>query len=539
MSDRVLPVLVALLSAMTFLLSCGGSDDVLATVGDTELTADDFRETFDGLSPEEQVRVLDPGGRMALMERIVYRVILEMECSENPPPGAGFWEELYSTAWLASEWISTTAYSFDPAMDDADSLLFSTGFILSIVLVTDSSDAVGIALNWNEMGPSEPSAAMALAPWSSGESSYTRLTGLLAHLPMDLTRLFEGYAGEGAVVRPVYGVWAVGELNITALDSVYDQDEHEGSLLLSRHMVNSTPIEINSASVASLAASVSPVAGTYRVTSPGNFGADGVLASWEEGSLTSGELVEILANVRQENFFEGIPSELSTFAAPGPRLEPGVDIWFYVSRIASAMAQAGLASREGSSVPEYVLSRARAEQHLRLAVLVPLQSPDSADVYAFYEERISDYTLPERRSVLLVYVDSGSIPELIDAGTFEDLSEYRTMFDETGEIIPTPLQPVEVFGELLGSAIFAAAPGVFSGPVLPLGGDLAAYFEVTQVADVETLLPDEIWPVLIDDFRRKRSSQDLDCYLMELWTLHAVEIDSSRVEGIDPWARTY
>jgi hypothetical protein len=539
MTDRALRTVLSLSICIAVLVSCGGGDEVLATVGDRSITEDEFRETFDRLTPEEQVRVLDPGGRMALLERIIHRTILEDVSTSSPAEDAAFWEDLYSTAWLATEWTSSVASDFDPVMDGEDSLLFSTRWSITVVLIEDSLDAADIAGEWADSGPAEPDAAMALAPWTSEGSSYVQLSGMMASMPQDFYRIFEDCAGEGVVVRPAFGAWAVGELETMQLDSAPLMDGREGSLLFGRHLASQTPVDISSSAVSSLVSAVSPGIGTYSVTLPDMADPEDVLATWEGGVLSTGEVMEIMGKVQRENFFEAVSPELTPFLPPEPRISPGVDVWFYVGRIARTKAQAGLAGDQGLTVPDHVVSAALAEAHLRQTVLVPLLDPDPDEVLGYYQEHIDDYVLPERRSVLLAYVDSTGIPLPEEVSSFDDLGEYRTMVDDEGEMMPTPLQPSDAFGELLGSAVFSAEPGVFTGPVVFPEGGLVAWFQVVEVAPPDTIPPEDIQEMIEVDFRRWRLPRDLEAYLMELWAGYSVEIDSSRVEGIDPWARTY
>jgi hypothetical protein len=539
MSFRVLAMLSFVAFALALLPSCGSGGDVLATVGDTEITVDDFRETFDRLSPEEQVRVLDPGGRMALVERIVYRTILEKECAASPPEGAGFWEDLYGTAWLASEWLSGEASGFDSGLDAGDSALFSTAFSLAVVLLDDSAYASRVAEQWNEAGPGEPDSGMALAPWSTDGSSFRVLSGLLAYLPRDLSLIFEGCEGQGAQVRPAYGMWAVGLLREIELDSMPDLDGREGSVLFGRYLSSQVPVAVSSAAVELLAGMVSVDDGTYGLEVPSGTDPGTVLATWPGGELTLGSLSEIMQQVRPPSFFEGIPEELKPFSPPEPALGPGVDMWFYVGRTARTIAQAGLAAEEGLVVPDHVLSAARVEHYLRQVVLQPLRSPGEEELLEFYDEMADSYTMPERRSVLLAYVDGTGEPFPAGVGSFEELGDYRTVLDSSGNMVPTPLQPTEAFGNVLGGAVFEAEPGRFTGPVISPDSSMAAYFVVLEVEGARPIPPQEIWDQLENDYRTVRAPAALEACLMELWALYSVEIDSSRVEGIDPWARTY
>ncbi len=523
---------------LAFCISCGGGNgDVLATVGSIDLTESDFRDTFDRLSPEEQVRVLEPGGRMDLMVKIVHRTLLEMACTDTSPPRSDRWIRLYSDAWLASEWLSTASISFQTEPDAIDSTLLSRYFNLSVVLVEDSADAQDVVRDWNLDSPSEPGCRMALAPWSSVESSFTDLSGLLLQLPMDLFLFFGEHAGEGAVAVPAYGVWAVGDFEITELDFTADVGESGMSVFFGRHLSESLRLEMNSLEIDRFVVGTSLTDGYYVFLAPDSPGS--VVASWDGGELDAQELYEILTSVQDHNFFEGIPEELAVFAAPTPRLSPELDLWFCVSRYARTMLQAQLSAEDGRSVPSSVISQALAENLLRTVILEPLSKPDSAEVLEFYSEHIDGYLLPEQRSVLMVYVDVDRVPELSGASSFDALGEYQTMLDSEGEMKPTPLQSREVYGDLLGDEIFSSELNAFNGPVIPPEGEFAAYFQVVLIEPANTLQPDEIWDVLKEAYRSSRVLEELDEYLLELWKEYNVEIDSNRVMGIDPWTVIY
>jgi hypothetical protein len=523
---------------LAFCISCGGGNgDVLATVGNVDLTENDFRDTFDNLSPEEQVRVLEPGGRMNLMNRIVHRTLLEMASEDASPSRSDTWVRLYSDAWLASEWLSAASTSFRNEPDAIDSMLLSRSFSLSIVLLEDSADAQEVVRQWNLDSPSEPGCRMVLAPWSSGESSFAHLGGLLLQLPVDLFFFFGEHDGEGAVAVPVYGVWAVGDFEITELDSTADIGDAGTSVFFGRYLSESLRLELNSLEIERFGAGTSLVDGSYVFLLPDSPGS--IVVSWDGGELDAQELYEILSSVQDHNFFEGVPTELASFAAPSPRLTPELDLWFCVSRYARTMLQAQLSAEDGRSVPSSVISQARAENLLRTVILEPLSRPDSAEVLEFYSEHIDGYLLPERRSVLMVYVDADRVPELSGASSFDVLGEYQTMFDSEGEMKPTPLQSREVYGDLLGDEIFSSSLNAFSGPVIPPDGAFAVYFQVVSIEPPTAVQPGEIWGVLKEAYRASRVQEELDEYLLELWSEYNVEIDSNRVMGIDPWTDIY
>ena len=362
------PAVAGIAVMLAFCISCGrGKGNVIATVGNIDLTESDFRETFDKLSPEEQVRVLEPGGRMDLMMRIVHRTLLEMAYTDASPPRSDTWVRLYSNAWLASEWLSTASASFQTESDAIDSTLLSRYFSLSVVLVEDSADAQEVVRQWNLDSPSEPGCRMALAPWSSEESSFAVFGGLLLQLPVDLLRFFGEHSGEGAVAVPAYGVWTVGNFEISELDSMADVGDAGMSVFFSRYLSESLRLEMNSLEIERFGAGMSIADGGYVFLAPDSPGI--AVANWDGGELDTQEIYQILSSVQDHNFFEGIPAELAAFAAPTPRLSPELDLWFCVSRYARTMLQAQLSAEDGRSVPSSVISQARAENLLRTVIL--------------------------------------------------------------------------------------------------------------------------------------------------------------------------
>jgi len=340
-------------------VSCGsGNEDVLATIGNIDLTESDFRDTFDRLSPEEQVQVLEPGGRMDLMMRIVHRTLLEMACADASPPRSDTWVRLYSDAWLASEWLSAASTSFQTEPDAIDSTLLSRSFNLSVVLVEDSADAQEVARQWNLDSPTEPGCRMVLAPWSIGESSFADLSGLILQLPADLFFFFGEHAGEGAVAVPAFGVWAVGDLEITELDSTADVGDADMSVFFLRYLSESLRVEMNSLEIERFGTGTSLADGRYVFLEPDS--TRSVVVSWDGGELEAQELYQILSSVQDHNFFDGLPTELAAFAAPLPRRSPELDLWFCVSRYARTMLQAQLSAEDGLTVPSSVISQAKA-----------------------------------------------------------------------------------------------------------------------------------------------------------------------------------
>jgi len=219
-----------------------------------------------------------------------------------------------------------------------------------------------------------------------------------------------------------------------------------------------------------------------------------------------------------------------------PMIDPAIDLWMYVDNVATVSARAALAGEAGFVLPEEEVALTTTEHLLRAAALESAL-PDTADALAFFEAHREDYALPELRSVLLAYVPAEWIPGGTPA-SFDDFDRYYSTTDSLGVMLPTPPRPLEVFGPL-GEAIFAAEPGVFTGPVEVPGSDLRAWFQVVEIVPPGTAAPEDILPILLRDCRISRIAASLDDYLGELRGRYEIEIDSSAVEQVDPWSSTY
>ena len=83
MRSRALGVAMILLAA-----GCGSRRETLATVGDRRITRQDFISAFSSMSPSEQVDVLEPGGRLALVDRLIDKNLLEIALESRGAPGS-------------------------------------------------------------------------------------------------------------------------------------------------------------------------------------------------------------------------------------------------------------------------------------------------------------------------------------------------------------------------------------------------------------------------------------------------------------------
>lgn len=508
--------LYILVFALGLLVSCGGSGDRLGTVAGEPVTVQDFLETFRGLPPDRQVAVLEPGGRMALMQGITTKRLLLAAADASPASDTDFWVRLYSSAWLSDSLIRSMAVSFDPepVLAGLDSCIHT----IRVVLLPDSLSAVETARIWSASGPSDPGGSLT-APWSAGSGTgYRVMSGPPWYFPAGLVPLL---TGSEVMVLPMYGGWLVGVSERTEAAAVPDQNA--GMSLFGWEVERAASVTISAEHVRLLDAD--PAASR---------GSDAVLAIWEGGELTVSQMSEILDKVSPLSFPHGIPAELSAFTMPEGPSDRLTALWFVVSSTSRTLALADLAGRAGGSAPVSTGDYARTEALVRERVVVP-STPDSARVQAFYEENIHNYTLPERRSVLLGYVEAHRIPGLQGATGFGDLGEYQTMADSSGNPVPTPLQPRSALGEALGAAVFAAEPGSFQGPV-EVGGGLAAYFQVVAAVPQAPVPLHDVFPLVEMELFQNSFDVSFSEFIDSLSLELGVEIDTAAVQRVDPWA---
>lgn len=528
----------AALTALWLVSSCGGRRGVLAEVGDSEITRDDFVKAFCMLAPAEQVRVLEPGGRVALLDRLVTKKILEMSLACEDTTGASFWTALYEDAWLADRWRQTAFSAFrDTAETDADALTRQAR--LRIVLVPDSAAAARCASEWGSADWSPPSVT-SLAPWSAGGSSYRVLEGPLFALPPDLAGVLLPLEGSGPSVFPMYGAWAAAELNLGEQLTESLPPGAADMLAFESLLRRESGIRPSSPAIEALSRTMTVGEdGRYTLPPPEPGDAGGVLVEWNGGSIDAAGVALLFREVRPSAFFDGVPPELQSLAAPPPGpAGPGVDLWFYLVGLAQRRWEAGMGRASGLDPDtSEVAAMARVEHMLRRNVLETLTPPDSSSVMSFFERHRDDLQVPERRSVLIAYVPSEIADSLGAADGFEEVAGWAPAGPD-GSPLPTPPQPPEAFGSL-AEAVFSASEGVVTGPVPASVENLSAYFEVVSVVPAGTADPAEIWPLLEGWAGREALVESYRAYISELRSHFSVDIDSSAVESVDPWGGTY
>ncbi|MFO7625907.1 MAG: peptidylprolyl isomerase [Candidatus Fermentibacteraceae bacterium] len=497
------------------LVSCGGSPERLGSVAGQDITVDEFLETFNDLPPDRQVAVLEPGGRLELMRSMVTKKLLLAACDMTPAQDTDFWVDLYETAWLSDSITRSLAMAFDPEPVLAG--LDSTVYSIHVVLLADSATARQVAATWRAAAPSDPGGSL-LAPWSGGSGTSYRI---MSGPPWQFTSAFRQLLDNRDVqVLPRYGAWLVGRALPTESKAVPDQNS--GMSLFGWEVERVAGVTVDA-----------PELNRFALY-PSETEAETVLAFWNGGQLTTQEMARILERVSYRSFPDGVPPELSAFNRQATSADSITSLWFSVLSASRSMALAGIARSQGAGVPRSTIDYARTEALVRERVIIPAM-PDSSQVALFYTETPERYSLPERRSVLLGYVEQSRVPQLQSAQDFSDLGEFNSMTDSFGNLIPTPLQPMEAFGAILGERVFSAPLGAFQGPI-ESGEELAAYFRVIAVAPPDTLPLETVYELVELDLFRSRFENFFTEFIDSLTLELGIEIDTTAVERVDPWA---
>ena len=514
-----------MISAIAVNVGCG-SDNQLGSIGDEQITREEYLSVFNGLPAEEQVAVLEPGGRMALMERIVRKRLLLAAWAEDPTISEP-WEEAYSMSVLSDSMFRRIALQFDrDAFLDSLSSSGYSEFALRTVLLDDSADAVMLAEKWNS-GDFDNSMPSILAPWSSAgtASSYKTFSGPVHRISATFTPFLDMDMGVAHVI-PMYGEWCVGQMELQAGEWVTDDAVVITGLL--NFISGVSGEQVLAKGVVALAENCT-VAGSRII--PTGEGSDVPVAVAQGDTLTVNYIMETMRTASDYNFFGGVPEELAYLSPPEISYSPEVTLWYHVKAVAQYHALAELALQEGITVPDGALDYARAESVVRERVL-RASEPDSADVENWYNENTDKFPVPERRSVLLGYTIPGTVNTF--PASFSDVPGIETILDENGEIVATPPQLEEAFGTDLGAAVFSADAGVLTGPV-SIQGELDAWFEVVEIVEPCTASLDEIYPVVVSMAASDMFTGTFDELIENLRTTYPVEIDTTAVVEVDLW----
>lgn len=531
------------LAAVLFPLSCGGGDEkVLARGSGIEVTEEDFHREFDNLLPDDQVSVLEPGGKLALVTRMAYREALLAEAEKMQLPELEDWLEISRELWLARRWLEEELddiYSADLDTSRIDSLM-SIETSLSAVLMRDSLSALEVLEEWRARSPGRPAEGMALAPWSRENSSYLDFQGsfftLFSGNP-EMARIMLEHAGQGPSMTELYGAWAVFTVDTSQTETPEYSVPAAARYYIASKLDERREITVLSPGVEKLAEHFILEDGGYSFTSSDELDRGLRVAGFPGGDLTADEVVSTAMMIRDENFFRGVPEDFTPCMLPRPMLDPEVDLWVYVEGLAEIERQAALAEQEGLTWPEQERELTVTDIVLKSRVLTGGTPVDTATALEYYRENAHLYRIPELRSIEVVYVPYEWMPEG-QVSSFEELEMYYSRSDSLGNLVPTEPCPLEMYGSY-GEQVFEAEEGVFTGPVDHPEDEVFVFFRVVDIIPEGETDPMYILPRLMEDCRRAMVDRRLEDYLLELWDAYSIEIDSALVSEIDPWSSVY
>lgn len=531
------------LAAVLFVFSCGGGDEkVLARGSGIEVTEEDFHREFDNLLPDDQVSVLEPGGKLALVARMAYREALLAEAEKMQLPELEEWIEISRELWLARRWLEEELddiYAADLDTSWIDSLM-SIETTLSAVLMRDSMLSLEVLEEWKARSPRQPAEGMALAPWSRGGSSYFDFQGscftLYSGNP-EMARMMLEHAGQGPSMVRLYGAWAVFTVDTALTETPEYSVPAAARYYISSKLDEKREITVLSPGVEELAEHFILEEEGYSFTSLDELDPGLPVASFPGGDITADEVVSTAMMARDENFLQGVPEEFAPYVLPRPMLDPEIDLWAYVEGLAEIKRQASLAEREGLSWPEQERELTVTDIVLKNRVLSDETPVDTAAALEYYRENVHLYRIPELRSIEVAYVPYEWMPEE-NISSFEELEIYYSRVDSLGNLVPTEPCPLEMYGSY-GEQVFEAEEGVFTGPVDHPEDEVFVFFQVVDIIPEGETDPMYILPRLVEDCRRVMVNRRLEDYLLELWDTYSIEIDSALVGEIDPWGSLY
>ncbi len=532
---RYIKLLPTVILAMG-VLSCGGEgplggpEDALARVGEQYVTEDDFRTVFSGLSPEEQVAVLDPGGRISLVDRIVNKRLLEMATDSLDLPGLEWWRTLYSRTDLSQQYSATMAQSAREEAADTTGWPEENWFVMDIVLVRDSSAAAEVAESWESEGPTEPdSSLMALAPWSRGESSFRTLQNYVVLMPVYLREAVMAHIDEGVAVAPMFGAYAVFRITTTEAEEPMRMENAVPAMLANR-LYSEAGLKPRSRAIERFATGLGQSGGRY-VPEERRWDPEDTLLSYRNGAITAGEAAEMFGRLRMNNFLSQ-PSELARIMPPRPSEgNRGVEVWMYLTSLARLEWQAGRAEQEGMEPDPDLVRMAEVEHLLRSRVIDSLSAVDTSTLEGFYNENIQRYTIPERRVVLRADIPASDTAGISQMGR---LRQLEARGDSVIRLSVSPPLDRGAFGPI-GEEVFEADTFGVHGPVVQADTLPLVYFEVMAVLPDSVLEFSRITDRIRNDYVMQYAESRLEEIIMELRDAYDVEIDSTAVERVDPW----
>lgn len=523
--------------------SCGGEDSsILATGNDVEITDDDFMNEFNRLIPEDQVGVLEPGGKLNLVSRLINKELFLAEAERNGFDGIEDWLAVSEDLWLARRCLEQEIEKMYEAGVDTNWIdsMISIDVSMSVVLMRDSTSAAIVMEDWKGDGPSEPDVEMAIAPWNIGGSSYLDFHGDFFKLCIGNSSFANDlitYAGEGVVLLPSFGVWAVCRIDTMHVDPGEYSISLAAQYYVSVRISEITDVTVLSNSIDELKRHMVLEGGQYSFRPGEDFNPDLTVAQYPGGMVTAGEIVEIAGLIRSENFFADVPDNFISYKMPQPLLEPEIDLWTYAEGIAEIRRLAEFAAENGVIWPAEELELTITEHIFRENVLKAAAETDTLTAIEFYYENQDMYDIPELRSILIAYVPFDWMPA-VEIDSFDDLENYYVHADSSGDIVPTDPCPVELYGSY-GEAVFEADSGVFTGPIEYGEDEVFVFFEVVEIIPEGEENPMLILPFIIEDCKAAMVTRRLESYLLELWNSYSIEIDSAAVRSVDPWASNY
>ncbi|MCD6587626.1 MAG: hypothetical protein J7K88_03650, partial [Candidatus Fermentibacteraceae bacterium] len=349
----------ALLYAVTavtilLVLSCGKTGE-LGSVNGSAVTTDEYLSVFNNLPADLQVAVLEPGGRMGLMTKIVMKKSLLAAWQEDPSVSEG-WEDIYRVSLLSDSVFNRIGMRFDSqAYTDSIASCGYSGFSLQVVLVDDSVEASVIADQWNS-GNFEISALSMVAPWSLEDgSSYRIFSGPVQRITSTFFPLLTIETGVAHVI-PMYGEWCVGLLNLTEGDWI--PDERAPGMGLLTAVASATPHVVLSKGISSLADNC--ILNENRLV-PSGTGTQEPVVLLERDTLTVADILDVMSMSDPANFPGEVSAEIAVFSPPEVFAAPEVTLWFYVESLAQRYSLAEQAEQQGIVLPENALDFARAE----------------------------------------------------------------------------------------------------------------------------------------------------------------------------------
>ncbi len=509
--------------------SCGGTDE-LGTVGGVPISSAEYLTVFNNLPADMQVAVLEPGGRMELMNRVVRKRLLLTAWEEDKTVSEG-WESIYRTSMLSDSMFNRLGFAFNPeTFQDSLASCGYSGFSLRTVLIDDSTVAASVASEWNA-GNFNSNVSSLSAPWSLGDgSSYRSFNGPVYRITSDFFPLLDMELGT-AHVLPMYGEWCVCILNME--EGEYIPDENIISIGFVNSISAATHETILSSGISSLAGNFMVSGGKLVALEEGS---DEAVVLLEEDTLTVNDIMNIMEKADPLSFSGEVPEELATFSPPAVFTSTEATMWFYVRTVAQSYSLAYMASEQGIVVPDEALDYARAESVVRSMVL-EASVPDTSAVTLWFEENSEMFLIPERRSILLAYTDSATTVDPAAVSDFSDLPNCQTLVDSIGVMVPTPAQAQLTFQTELGEAVFAADSAVFSGPVF-LEGELTAWFKVVEIVPPEVAPLEDVYTQAEMLTASMMFSDGFENLMNDLSARYSVTIDTVAVRNIDLWGGT-